>query len=248
MPKWLARIKKPPPEVEGAIEDYVQQQLYSGEVPALSDRSEEHKQDLIENLNQMITELRSVWNTPIRLRVMISSLIYQIAGIGVLSLTEEGKAQVDDYADVPYISGQLGEHIEKLIHQNEDLEQLISEQDLDPDEDLDAQQLIELCDWWLGSLVFYLNALNILRMFWVGDTSEKDWLRPATVAMMIWWEFIYRGGLNDLPELVNPGLGVFYSRFTTLVEKGAKDPLQEFIRSWEDRTDEPHYLPNTSKD
>ena len=87
---------------------------------------------------------------------------------------------MEDYAEVPWISGQLHHNLPALSEYSEELKKARFENNIVDDD------LHDYCYAQGRKLLFYINGLNYLRIF-LGDVFDKnDWFRPLLVADIIW--------------------------------------------------------------
>lgn len=230
---WLAKRAKEKKQKEKinlfqrALNDHISKYLYGGDITSLSELQQKTKDSMIENLGQMLSEIETAENSFLKMREIITSLVYSVAGFQVLALTEEEKQQMEDVTSVPWISGSLHHHLPALVNHFEELKKDQFEMDI-PDE-----ELLSYCNMKGASLIFYLDALNLLRSIVFQDQKEnQDWFRPFLVANMIWWESIFRGNIN----LDNLGLdaaeGIMFSTFARYVNDGADNPFYDFDKVW----------------
>lgn len=125
------------------------------------------------------------------------------------------------------ISGELGEHITKLVPINMALRADVHASDLFND-GADLDRLVEIEYWknyWL------LESINAARRQ-LGDVTEPDdWYRPFMHAACANQENLYRIDL-DLPSAFDEEFSrtapTAYSIFTDIVVAGAADPLAEW--------------------
>ena len=247
---WLAtrREKNKAKEKTGLLgrmlRNHINEYLYSGDGRLLSNHTEEFKQYLIDNLECMIQEI-NVADIPIlEFRKKLSGLALQLASYSVLALTEEEKKVMEDYAEVPWISGQLHYNLPELSEYSEELKKARWEDKIADDD------LHNYCNAQRRVLLFYGNGLNYLRMVLGDMIGNKDWFRSLLVANMIWWENYYRS-CTDMEDLgLDIVLGTTYSQFGKFVCSGIEDPFYEFVMFWEKATKElgfpgqPHFLPD----
>ena len=102
------------------IRNHTNEYLYNGDGRLLSNNTEEFKQYLSDNLECMIQEINDADSPILELRKQLSSLVLSFANYSVLAITEEEK-KVMEYAEVPWISGQLHYNLPALIELSEEL-------------------------------------------------------------------------------------------------------------------------------
>ena len=224
------------------IRNHTNEYLYNGDGRLLSNNTEEFKQYLSDNLECMIQEINDADSPILELRKQLSSLVLSFANYSVLAITEEEK-KVMEYAEVPWISGQLHYNLPALIELSEELKKARWEGNIADDD------LHDFCYWQRIKLLFYVNGLNYLRIFFNDTAGGKDWFRPLLVANMIWWENYYRTCSNMDNIGLDEVLGVTYSQLGKFVYSGVESPFYEFVIFWENITKEigftgqPHFLP-----
>jgi hypothetical protein len=248
---WLAtrrennKIKEKVRLFRKMIRNHINEYLYNGDGRLLSNHTEEFKQYLIDELERMIQEINAADIPILELRKQLSSQVLSLASYMVLALTEEEKKVVEDYAKVPWISGQLHYNLPALSEHSEELKKArwvgnIADNDLH-----------DFCYAQGRKFLFYANGLHYFRMVFDDTTEGKDWFRPLIVANMIWWENYYRTCSNMENIGLDTVLGTTYSQFGKFVYSGAESPFYEFAIFWEKVTKEigftgqPHFLPDS---
>lgn len=227
------------------IRNHTNEYLYNRDGRLLSNHTEEFKQYLSDNLECMIQEVNDADSPILELRKQLSSLALSFASYMVLSLTEEEKKVVEDYAEVPWISGQLHYNLPALSEHSDELKKARWEGNIADDD------LHDFCYAQGRKLLFYANGLNYLRMVLDDTAGGKDWFRPLIVANMIWWENYYRTCPNMESIGLDTALGTTYSQFGKFVYSGVESPFYEFVIFWENVTKEigftgqPHFLPES---
>jgi len=224
------------------LHHHINEYLYSEDITLLTSLDQHIKDGIAQNLGQMIDEIYAAENPFLEERKTIASLVFQLAAYQVLAMTEEDKSKMEDFAGVPWLSGQLHHHLPALTKHFEELEKDRVEYEI-PDE-----ALVLFCNKKAAALIFYLNALNLFRVVYEDHGAKKDWYRPFLVAMMIWRESVFRSKAN-LDDLgLDWAAGIAYSRFYKFVEMGSDNPVYEFDRSWKgfmkdlNQPGTPHYL------
>ena len=226
------------------IRDHINEYLYNGEGRLLSNHTEEFKQYLIDELERMIQEINTADFPILALRKLLSSLVLSFASYMVLALTEEEKKAMEDYAEVPWISGQLYHNLPAISEYSEELKKARWDGNIADDD------LHDYCYAQGRKLLFYANGLHYFRVVFDDTAGDKDWFRPLIVANMIWWENQYRF-LTDMENLgLDIVLGTTYSEFGKFVYSGIKSPFYEFVMLWDKVTKElgfpgqHHFLPD----
>jgi hypothetical protein len=83
----------------------------------------------------------------------------------------------------------------------------------------------------LLSTNYVLNGINLLRYEFddFAGGRERDWLKPFSKSMLIWYEHLYRSKIG-LPSLFDNKsfLALSHSNFFNLVHDGVRNPLFEW--------------------
>jgi len=163
----------------------------------------------------------------LKLREYIATTAWSYATFQVLCLTEEEKRDAF-YADCPYISGKLYQHIQEFTDHNGELKECKSQVGTISDE-----ELIAFCNARCAVYLLHLNGMNCLRTEFNDRKDENDWLRPFVQSMLVWEEHRARGKIG-LPDLLPSGLEALrHSYFMNLVMNGAQDPYYEWQKAVE---------------
>lgn len=199
---------------------------YFNHNPRLSSFSEDNKNKIITDFYQQIFNYYQTENPILAMRESLASYVVGYAGYQILCLTEEEKAEAA-YADSPYISGELHNHIDKVIPHNNELGELKWKHP-----DITNEELVSFCNTRCVLYLYYLNGVNYVRGEFDDMDKEKDWLRPFIKSMLIWEEDQVRGKIA-LPSLLPDSLDALrHSTFMNFVVDGHKNPFYEWEKSW----------------
>lgn len=209
-----------------SVKKLVQEYFY-GEV-ILAGLSEKTKNERIFDLFRIFEVIEKSENQFLAYREQLASQAYAYASYQVLCLTEEEKKEHPLFQNEKYISGELYKHIQAIADKKEELKKIKWENN----ENTSNDDLISICQTKSALYLFYLNALNALRIQLNDYSEKKDWLTPLVQSMCIWAEDTYRGDVG-LPRLLPGQLdGLKHSTFFNLVQNGHENPLYEFEKHY----------------
>jgi hypothetical protein len=193
--------------------------------------SADSKQDVINQFGASIAEIVSADNPFLKLREEIAGVAFAYANLQVLCLLPEEKPALH-FADCPYITGELNQHIIRCAQHNEELKELLWKHP-----DYTARDLTGFCNVRCARYIYFLNGYEIVRKEFKDfePTPGKDWLRPLVTSALIWCEDTYRKEIG-LPSLLPRFDGLLYSTFLNSVANGNQNPLFE----WETRCERVH--------
>lgn len=203
------------PVLEEALQEHTAVYFDSGQ--ALARFSPEARNRIIGDLRQRISGIDDSFGGMEELRRLLSEYVLLYAGLCVMALTESEKA-VMEYGRNPYITGQLHRHIRQAAELHDEMRQQL-------DRGLSDEELVVFANTRAAVMLYYANALNMVRIR-RGDTQpENDWYRPFVEAMLVWEEDNARERLG-LPRVVPGELhGLPYYGFLNVVLAGENDPL-----------------------
>lgn len=203
------------PVLEEALQGQTAWYFDSGQ--ALARFSPEARRGIMEDLRQRISGIYGSIDGKSQLRRLIAEYVLLYAGLCVLGLTEEEKAAVE-YGRNPYITGQLHHHIRQAARLNDEM-------GLPLDNGLGDEALVAFANSRAAVMLYYANALNMVRIR-RGDTGPvTDWYLPFVEAMLVWEEDNARERLG-LPRVVPGELhGLPYYGYLEIVLAGEIDPV-----------------------
>ncbi|HOO50820.1 MAG TPA: hypothetical protein PLK94_05970 [Alphaproteobacteria bacterium] len=205
-----------------AVKELAQKYFYGESI--LAGLSEETKNDRIVDLFRIFEAIEKSENQFLAYREQLASQAYAYAKYQVLCLTKDEKKEHPMFQDEKYISGELHKHIKEIADKKEEFQKIKWEND----ENLSDEDWISICNTRSALYLFYLNALNILRMQLNDYSEKKDWFKPLVRSMCIWAEDTYRSDIG-LPSFLPGSLdGLKHSTFFNLVTNGHENPLYEF--------------------
>lgn len=213
-PSRVALFSKDP-VLEEALQEHTAAYFYSGHT--LSSFSPDARHRIIDDLRQRISEIFASPTGRETLRRHIVEYVLRYACLCVFALTEDEKA-VMEYGRNPYITGQLHHHIQRAAELHDEMRTQV-------DRGLSDIELRAFANTRAAVMLYYANALNMVRIR-RGDTApESDWYRPFVEAMLVWEEDNARERL-DMPRVVPGELhGLPYYGFLEVVLAGEDDPL-----------------------
>jgi len=218
--------------LEEALQEHTAAYFHSGHT--LSSFSPEARQRIVNDLRQRISE---IWASPTgkqELRRLIAEYVLLYAALTVFALTEDEKVMME-YGRNPYISGQLHHHIRRAGELHDEMRGQV-------DRGLSDHELVAFANTRAAIMLYYANALNMVRIR-RGDTlPRRDWYKPFVEAMLVWEEDNARERLG-LPRLVPGELhGLPYYGFLEVVLAGENDP----VRRWQQKFPQLHLDGNVS--
>jgi hypothetical protein len=202
------------------IDRHTQDYFYSDKI--MSNQSEEFKQQIITDFYGKVFSVLQAKDPLIELREQMAIAAVSYATYQVLCLSSSDK-QDGPYANTPYISGDLQNHIKEAAEYNEQLKEVLW-----GNPDISTEELIDFCNTQCSLLLYYLNGFNCIRIDIKDYHSEKDWLQPFIKSMLIWHEHIVRQDLNMPLLLPNDIDGLMHSTFMNIVINGCTNPLREW--------------------
>jgi hypothetical protein len=224
----IAKFKRS--SVGQALSQYTEEYFVTGSV--MRHFSPDAKQDVINQFGTSIAEIVLADNPFLKLRAELAGITYAYANLQVLGLVPDEKPDLH-FADCPYISGELNQHIVRCAEHNVELKELLWKQP-----DLTARDLTGFCNVRCARYLYFLNGYEIVRRLEFKDfepTPNKDWLRPLVTSALIWCEDTYRQKIG-LPSLLPTFEGLLHSTFLDSVTSGQSNPLFE----WETRCERVH--------
>lgn len=209
-----------------AILSHTNRYFYDGSVPRLASLEEDTKERLIQEFYASFLSVYHANDPFLATRKQIAETVLVCTALQVLSLTEDDKAAMPDYAEEPYISGMLHHHIIELS----DHEKNLKRYQFQNNNQLEHDELLAFCNTDCAILKYHLDGYNLLRVRTNDLAEKKDWLRPFFTSMMIWQEDKFRTEI-DLPTLLPDDLDALrHSTFLDFVVSGERDPYF----SWQD--------------
>jgi hypothetical protein len=170
-------------------------------------------------------------NPVIACRERMSGYVENFALLMVIGMRDEGKREVEVYADSPYISGDLRKHIEKIVPHVEELGQLRFD-----DPEITSEEIGDYCTARASLHLFYTNGLNMLSIYLEDRAHKKsEWYRAYTQAAMVAAEDSIRRKI-ELPSLFPPYAhgDLVYSMFMQYVINGDTDPFFSWTKTFPD--------------
>lgn len=199
---------------------------YFDKYPRLSDLSADSKASIIGNFYANVFESLESENCVNSLREKMASYIVSFSDLQVLCLTED-EMRDSDYADCPFISGELYHHISDASDHLAELKELKWKYG-----DIDDRELISFCNSRCVVLLYYINGLNYVRCESGDFDSTKDWLKPFMKSMLIVSEDNIRSKIG-LKSLLNDSLdNLKHSSFLNIVLNGSRNPYFEWDTKW----------------
>lgn len=175
--------------------------------PSLASFSDESKKWMVADFYQQVQNILQSDNQRQALRECLAKYVANYASYEVLSLNEKEKKD-GQFANCPYISGELYKHLDKVIEHNSELGEIKWKQKNISDDDL-----IGYLNTRSMVMLYYMNGLNIFRLVLKDNDDIKDWFKPFVAAMMVWEEDTVRGKIG-LPKLSSNDLnGLMYPTF-----------------------------------
>ena len=169
-------------------------------------------------------------NPIIACREKLAGYVEHFANLMVIGMREDGKRDHPVYSDTPYISGDLRQHISKIIPHEDELGRLIFD-----DPDVTLEELGDYCTGRATLLLFYSNGLNMLSIYLEGRAhKQSEWYRAYTQAAMVAAEDSIREKI-ELPSLLPRHTGgLVYSMFSHYVVAGEADPFFRWTKDFPD--------------
>ena len=201
--------------LDEALQEHTAAYFYSGQ--ALSSFSPEARRNIIDDLRRRISDIYASSSGKEDLRRLIAEYVLLYAGLCVLALTEDEKV-VMEYGRNPYITGQLHHHIRHAADLHDEMRPLLEREPSD-------QELVAFANTRAAVMLYYANALNMVRIHRRDTAPTGDWYRPFVEAMLVWEEDNARERLG-LPRVVPGELhGLPYYGFLEVVLAGENDPV-----------------------
>lgn len=210
------------PVLEEALQEHTAAYFYSGQ--ALASFSPDARSGIIDDLRYRISGIYRSSDSKEELRRLLAEYVLLYAGLCVLGLTEDEKA-VMEYGGNPYITGQLHHHVRQAAELHDEMRSQL-------DRGLSDEELVAFANKRAAVMLYYANALNMVRIR-RGDTGPAtDWYRPFVEAMLVWEEDNARERLG-LPRVVPGELhGLPYYGFLEVVLTGDNDPVGHWKRKF----------------
>lgn len=206
------------PVLEEALQEHTAAYFHSGHT--LSNFSPEARQRIVNDLRQRISDICASPARKDELRRHIAEYVVLYAALCVFALTEDEKA-VMEYGRNPYISGQLHHHIRRAAELHDEMRGQV-------DRGLGDNELVAFANTRAAIMLYYANALNMVRIRRRDTALSTDWYRPFVEAMLVWEEDNARERLG-LPRLVPGELhGLPYYGFLEVVLAGEADPVSRW--------------------
>ena len=135
-----------------------------------------------------------------------------------LSFNAEDKKE--QYADNPYISGELHRYIDRAAIHDELLSKFKSKHP-----EITNDRLQNICRFLCVRNLFFLNGINQLRRVYDDYDENNDWLLRAIETNLIWKEYLARKaiGLEQLVPDVETAHS--YSLLVHFISDGSRDPV-----------------------
>lgn len=150
---------------------------------------------------------------------------------------------VERGVDLPYLSGELYEHLVDLVPHSHILTQGCKPY---PDTEITQDWLLKVLEPQMARAKYLLEGLDFFRVKSGDYNKERDWMHPFLRACMITQEHEFREALGMpslFPESGQPLYPMRYALFQTMVLGLEADPLASFEAAWNDTGDDtPHYL------
>lgn len=209
-----------------ALDEHTREFFYSGHT--LSWLRQDNKEKHVRALYDLLGRIDRAENPPMQLRTALADYVILYAQMAVLSLTEEEKAG-HFFAANPYITGEIHRRIVEAAPHVEEAAQFAWQT-----EGASAEDLMGFANARGALMLFYANALNMVRIEG-GDTDPvKDWYKPFVEAMLVWEEDTLRDRLG-MPRLVPGALhGLPYSTFLNQVTNGEANPFYSWTKAFPD--------------
>lgn len=206
------------PVLEEALQEHTAKYFSSGQ--ALSRFPPEARSAIIEDLRGRISAISASPQGKAELRTLLAEYVLLFAGLCVLALTEEEKA-VMEYGRNPYITGQVHRHIRRAAELHDEMRSQLERGSSD-------EELIAFANTRAAVMLYYANALNMVRIRRGDARPENDWYKPFVEAMLVWEEDSMRERLG-LQRVVPGELhGLPYYGFLEIVLAGEEDPMSRW--------------------
>jgi hypothetical protein len=183
-----------------------------------------------EQAKQLYREVSDICNSrdPVTVcREKLCIAMLELAMYQVLVIPPSPQDDVTGLRGEPGITGELQEHLNKLLKTNDDLHALLSEstESLTPDTVWDALQR----SYW--TLYWYLETINATRIELGDYVDGDDWYRAFMHATSARSEHMYRQEL-EMPSCFDDDIAgmapTAYSIFTDIVLSGVENPGLEW--------------------
>lgn len=208
-------------------------------IPRLAERSEEWKKKYRDDFTNRTLAVMQAENPLALLREEIANWSINYAGYKVLVITADLKRE-SFYADCPYISAELQNHLEALTPHNDILREfwwtVKDDKRLLQGSSQSEVVFSYATTCWLLAL-YYLNGFNMMRAVYK-DVSKagRDWFKPMVLSSLISSEDNYRSKIGLPSLLTDPKAAFNHLSFPHLVARGETNPLF----TWEDTVRQPH--------
>lgn len=203
------------PVLEEALQEHTARYFDSGQ--ALARFPPDARSGIIDDLRKRISGIHGSLDGKAQLRRLIAEYVLLYAGLCVMSLTEDEK-EVMEYGRNPYITGHLHHHVRQAARLNDEMRLPINT-------GLGDEALVAFANSRAAVMLYYANALNMVRVR-RGDIGPTiDWYQPFVEAMLVWEEDNARERLG-LPRVVPGKLhGLPYYGYLEMVLAGEIDPV-----------------------
>ena len=207
-----------------AITIHINQSLYSKN-GYLRNLPKETKKHIAANMHQIVHQIEHSEDPFLTMRAYLSEAVYVFASYTVIILNQDELEQIfADWEPCPYISCELQSHIQILAPHITELKKMLWEFN----NNLTNEELLEGCRI-LGFIhLFYMNGINLIRIYKKDYKEQQDWFKPFVQSTLIAMEDRYRK-IIGIPSLFTHSLDLLrHLCFSSIVENGSKDPYLEF--------------------